>query len=332
MKFSIGDKIVLKQTDEEGVITDYIDEETFEVSVGGTTFPAHKDDLDHPYLKWFREKRFEQKPKASTPEQLPVEKIKDRPQKLPKGVYLSFIPQFKLEEMEDVVESLKIHFVNETAKEIQFQYEVVLLNEKVFVLEGKLHSFGHVYLHTFPYTDMSDQPRFNWKVDDLEDADMAPMSGQLKIKPPKLFQYINDLLHNNKPSFNILLFEDFKPHKPIVFEEQTPVKTKAQPKKVKAKELTPLSVIDLHVENLIDDIQGMSNADIILLQLSTLQTYLRLAINARMDRFTIIHGLGKGKLREEVHHILEDTFEVKSYSNDWHGRYGYGATEVEFEY
>ncbi len=332
MKFSIGDKVVLKQTNEEGVVTAYIDDHMMEVSVDGTTFPAHIDELDHPYLKWFTEKKFHQKPKTVVPEQLPVEKPKDRQQKLPKGVYLSFIPEFKIEEMEDVVDNLKVYFINETAKEIQFQYEMVLLNEKVFSHEGKLHPFGHVYLHTFPYVDMNDQPRFNWKVDDLEDADMAPANGQVRIRPQKLFQYINDLLLNNKPSFNIMLFEDFKPHKPIVFDEPGPAKKKknAAPKKI--NQPIALSVIDLHIENLTDNTQGMTNADMLILQLSTLKTYLRLAVNARMHRFTIIHGLGKGKLREEVHMILEDTPEVKSYANDWHGRYGYGATEVEFEY
>ena len=46
----------------------------------------------------------------------------------------------------------------------------------------------------------------------------------------------------------------------------------------------------------------------------------------------VIHGLGKGKLRDEVHTILKQTPEVSRYKNEWSGRYGFGATEIRFRY
>ena len=76
----------------------------------------------------------------------------------------------------------------------------------------------------------------------------------------------------------------------------------------------------------------MSDADIIMIQLSALQTHLRMVINARQERLIIIHGLGTGKLKDEVHNLLSNTYGVKRYSNEWQARYGFGATEVWFEY
>lgn len=333
MKFSIGDKIVLKRTDEEGTVTAYLGNDMVEVDVNGTTFPVYLDDIDHPYLKWFTEKK-QVKTKPVVPEQLPVEKQKFRKPRLAKGVYLSFIPVFKMEEMEDVVEELKVYLLNELPRDIQYAYEVSFLNQAEFSHEGKLHPFGHVYLHSIQFEDMNDQPRFNWQADDLEDPSMAPARGQLRIRPQKLFQQINQLMANNEPSFSYLLFDEFRP--PVLEEIVRPVK-KARVQEVPVQPVSyetmlPQYELDLHIENLVESTRGMSNGDIVNIQLSTLQQYLRLAINARQDRMMVVHGLGKGKLRDEVHRVLSETPEVESYANEWHGRYGWGATEVRFKY
>lgn len=331
MKFSIGDKVIFKHTDGEGVVTGYINKEMVEVDMDGITFPVHIDEIDHPYLKWFTEKK-KQPVKKVIPEQLPVEKEKLRKQRLPKGIYLSYMPEYKIEEMEDVVDYLKIYLLNETGKKVQYRYEVVMKNQALFTHEGKLHAFGHVYLHNIPYDSMNDLPRFNWWLDDLDDADMSPENGQLRIKPQKLFQHIDEILAKNEPSFNYQLVEDFKP-----YVREQPV----APKKIKPEPATklqtapvpgPTEVIDLHIENLVESTRGMSNAEILMTQLAELETQLRIAINSRQQRLIVIHGLGKGKLRDEVHRVLSETPEVKNYTNEWMARYGFGATEVWFRY
>lgn len=335
MKFSIGDKVIFKHTDGEGVVSAYINNEMLEVDMEGVTFPVHIDEIEHPYLKWFTEKKIQRIPKSKTPpEQLPVEKIKHRQSRLAKGIYLSYMPEYKIEEMEDVVDILKIHLLNETAKDIRFKYEMTLRSEVVFSHEGKLHPFGHVYLHSIPYEQMNDQPRFHWWLDDMEDADMAPAHDVLRIRPQKLFQHIDHCLSNNEPSFNYLLIDDFKPNMPVIDNTPTPTAPTTTPKrqKNKPKPALDLSQIDLHIEQLVESTRGMSNADIITIQLSALQTHLRMVINAHQERLMIIHGLGTGKLKDEVHNLLGNTYGVKSYSNEWQARYGFGATEVWFEY
>ena len=46
----------------------------------------------------------------------------------------------------------------------------------------------------------------------------------------------------------------------------------------------------------------------------------------------VIHGLGKGKLREEVMRLLREYKEVAHFKNEYHPKYGFGATEISFEY
>ena len=54
------------------------------------------------------------------------------------------------------------------------------------------------------------------------------------------------------------------------------------------------------------------------------------AIADRKLEFRVVHGLGKGKLKEEIYKILEKHEQVKSYKNEYHSRYGYGSTIIYF--
>ena len=90
--------------------------------------------------------------------------------------------------------------------------------------------------------------------------------------------------------------------------------------------------IDLYIEKILNDYKGLSNAEILDIQMRTLQRQIDVAISARQQILMVIHGLGKGVLKEEVHKLLKTIPEVASFNNDWQARYGFGATEVIFKY
>jgi dsDNA-specific endonuclease/ATPase MutS2 len=46
----------------------------------------------------------------------------------------------------------------------------------------------------------------------------------------------------------------------------------------------------------------------------------------------VVHGVGTGRLRDEIHDILRLKKEVKSFVNRYDPRFGYGATEIFFQY
>jgi hypothetical protein len=333
MKFSIGDKIILKQSGEEGYVVAYINPQMLEVEVNGVNFPAYIDDIDHPYLKWFTEKNKEKKVPSKHAE-LPIEKEKNRTARLSRGVYLSFIPVYKTEEMEDIVDHLKIYMLNELPVPVRLTYEVRFQHQSVFKHEGSLHKFGNIYLHNIPYTDMNDQPRFHWSLTDISNPNNGIEEGILKIRPSKLFEHINQLQINNEASFSYLLIDDFTPKKKTEKKEkfELPVKP-AFILSPSSKNLeAPIDILDLHIEQLLDDVKGMSNAEILKMQLDTFLYYLHLAIVHHRERMVVIHGLGKGKLRDEVHRILKHTPEVRLFTNEWQGSYGFGATEIYFKY
>ena len=68
------------------------------------------------------------------------------------------------------------------------------------------------------------------------------------------------------------------------------------------------------------------------LQLQTLEKWIDIAVAHHQSSMVVIHGVGSGKLRDEIHEVLRMRREVKSFVNQYHPRYGYGATEIFFHY
>jgi hypothetical protein len=246
------------------------------------------------------------------------------------------MPVYKTEEMEEVVAELRVYLLNELPVTVKFTYDVRIDNRSEFRHEGTLHAFGNVYLHKIDYALMNDQPRFHWQLSDPANDKLETAEGIVRIRPAKLFEHINELQSKNEPSFSYLLIEDFAPKKkkepPPKF-EQFVAPAHSQLPLVTTNTIEPFRFeVDLHIEQLTSDKRGLSNTEIVQMQLDTLRHYLQLAIVHHQERMVVIHGLGKGKLRDEVHAILKQTPEVSRYKNEWSGKYGFGATEIFFRY
>lgn len=90
----------------------------------------------------------------------------------------------------------------------------------------------------------------------------------------------------------------------------------------------PMFVVDLHIHQLKDSIRGMTNFDMLNLQLDTARGQLDFAIRQRMPKMVFIHGIGEGVLREELYTILRRYNNITFYDADFK-LYGLGATEVK---
>ena len=91
------------------------------------------------------------------------------------------------------------------------------------------------------------------------------------------------------------------------------------------------SVVDLHIEKLTDTPQQLASHEMLALQLNTFEKFYELAVAHQQSTLIIIHGIGEGRLREEIHDRLKLKKEVKSFVNQFHPLYGYGATEIFFK-
>lgn len=329
---------MLLHSNEEGTVIEIMNEKMVLVDVRGVKFPAYVDQLDFPYFRRFSEKKIQQKKERKYVDDLRMEKpaMKER---VADGMWLVVFPKFETDEFGDeVVEELKLHLVNHTEASYNFTYRLSYFGTPDFELKNAVHPFENFYLHDVSFESMNDNPGFEFEFS-LQQPDRKKAGHLESIYKPKakqLFARIETLRQKNEPSFSHLLFEKY-PDRP--YEEKMDLGKLANKgyriydaKKARQHLESPRSVIDLHIEKLTDDWKHLSNFEILTLQLREFEKYYDLALAHMQPSLVVIHGVGTGRLREEIHELLKYRKEVKSFVNQFHPSFGYGATEIMFQY
>ena len=349
MKYQLGDKIIVLHSNEEGEVVDIINDKMVLVDVEGVRFPVYNDQIDFPYFKRFSEKKSYNFSNSADKDQRDADKkspkryiddikkekaiIKNRENK---GMWLSFLPVFDKDIFDDdVVESFKLYLINQTDQTFDFSYKIKFSGLPEFELKNQIFPLSDFYLHDVPFEDMNDAPKFEFDFSllnkDKKKADHYETV--LKIKAKQLFQKIEEMKMKNEPTFAFQLFENYPDKVDEVIPEYRNTYGLLYDASEAKQNMEPArSVIDLHIEKLTDNWKRLSNFEMLSLQLETFEKYFHLAIAHRQPKLIVIHGIGKGKLREEIHELLKYKREVKTFVNQYHPNFGYGATEIFFQY
>lgn len=86
--------------------------------------------------------------------------------------------------------------------------------------------------------------------------------------------------------------------------------------------------IDLHIDELVDTIAGMSNADMLQVQLDKFHAVLDENKNTKGQKIVFIHGKGEGVLRKEIEKLLKTRYKNYYFQDASFREYGFGATMV----
>ena len=335
MQFAVGDTVLVKHSGEEGVVVAILDDNRVSVRVNGTSFPVFTDELEYPYFKRFMDRSREKAPSSRVRgEDLPIEKPAARNRE-ETGVYLSFLPEYEDSGEEALVHTLKLHLLNETSRAYRFTYKLMLGGRLEIEVTNELAPFRHFYLSDLAFESLNDRPRFDF-VFSLALADPAKRSSfsvTVKPKAKQVIRQLENLRRSGEATFSQLLFEAY-PDKAAGQEESWDLPSPRPPfVSVTGGGLPPpVYEVDLHIEKLVEHSRGLSPGDMLAIQLSELRKQLDRAVAHRQASLIVIHGVGKGVLRQQIHEILQHVGEIKSFVNQYHARYGYGATEIFFEY
>ncbi|MCW3088248.1 MAG: mismatch repair protein [Sediminibacterium sp.] len=342
MKYQVGDDIIVLHSNEEGKVIEVINDKMVMIEVRGVKFPAYMDQIDFPYFQRFSKKKIVPEKKAEPKlyiDQLPKEKPQPNKIQVADGVWLSFVPKFELDDFNDeVVDLLKIHLVNKTPVAYKFIYTQQFFGNTDFELHNEIAPFHDFYLHDISFASVNDSPSFAFDFSLINpDKKKAPhFEASLKLKPRQVFQRIEEMKENNEPTIAYQLFKEYPARSEEPFFELGPLAAKGfkiyEASKARQHLEPARSVVDLHMEKLSDNWKHMSNFEILTMQLQEFEKWYDLAIAHRQPTLVIIHGVGSGKLRDEIHDILKTRREVKSFINQYDPRFGYGATEIFFQY
>jgi hypothetical protein len=173
-------------------------------------------------------------------------------------------------------------------------------------------------------------------------APREPESRVLKQKPAKFYKQssLSSAGLTSEPAIVVDLTRSMqKGQEEEYFEEKELAKIIFDKEQNKEKSLSRQSEknnsaleweVDLHLEELVDNIRGMNNGQMIDIQLRHFQRKLDEAIAANIRKIVFIHGVGNGRLKQELCKILATHTDLRFHDASY-GTYGFGATEVVFK-
>jgi hypothetical protein len=337
MKYEVGDKIIIKLTNEEGKVVELLNDQMVMIEVKGVKFPAYMDQIDFPYFNMF----FNPKKEPPKPAKVFIDDIKkEKPKPTPKvatGVWISLMPVLSTDDFgDDIIEFFKVYLVNETGNLLHFEYDLLLAGVSDFTLKNELLPFHDFYVHDVAIESFSDNPKFNF-VFSLVNKDKKKaeyIECNYKVKGKQVFVQLEAMKEKGTAFIRHKLLETYPDR---VEEEKMDISKLmnsgmkvVDAKKFKQNLPPPRTVVDIHIEKLVHDHRHLGNAEILEIQLKEFEKWYDIAVMQQASMFIVVHGVGDGVLRHEVHEFLKYKKEVKSFVNQFHPNFGYGATEIFF--
>lgn len=346
MKFSVGDPIILKATQQEGEVVEILENDMFLVKVDGILFPSYPEDLEHPYLKWFLSDKLKGlKQKESTTEtvqlaeQIALQKETFKQfSSLKTGLHISAHPKFLVDFFEETLDGFDIYLVNKS----DYHLKVAVLHDEnpIKVINSYPNDLIALYYCSlnefnegkFPSLEIS----WSSKKNQVKVEYKHVLSIKLSVK--KLFGFLPKLREDRTKHFSQHLFSDFED---IMVQAQPSIAGDTEHQKINIENPREPSgaslssfyeadrVIDLHFEVIGDLYVPSEHPSILSFQINYALDQLSLLQAKGVDEVWIIHGVGDGTLKTQVHQILKETPEiVVKYEYGYFEQYGFGATKV----
>jgi hypothetical protein len=340
MLLAIGTKVRLKNTGDEGVIREVLGDDLFTVYLSEVDMeiPAFETNLERLDLHKANAKvvRIETPPPPELPREAVQYKILTR-----KGILLAFQPVYS---QENSVEAFDLYIVNDTAQDVIYNFESTFeqsarLRKSEQIGSSDLQSLGRI-----SFAQLNDRPHIRvdcWKI--TTKGTEGVYEQQFRVKPKNFFTRAITVPLLNRMAYCYTLFPNLKsPPKNITtskedlasYTQRNARKRKADPDSqfYSLHDVQGLAEftreIDLHIENLVSSTRKLTPTEMLNIQLSHFEEFLDKAIRLGVDRCFVIHGIGKGTLRNAVHNKLRRRSEVVDFKNEYHHRYGWGATEI----
>ncbi|MBK9338924.1 MAG: Smr/MutS family protein [Lewinellaceae bacterium] len=350
MLFAIGTKVLFRYTGERGTITARLDDNMLQVRLDSDPdleIPAFAEDLvrDTGAEPALSGAKFVKGKQEVVPPPPPRREIKSQYVILkPQGMLIVFEP---MPGRDGAVSRYKIWLVNDTTFEFLFDIELFTSQKTILQADGKLAATTILELGDLLYDDLSDLPEVDIEIRRITtDGLDTPLNRQFKIRPKQFFNNVQTAPILNVLAHQFLLFNTFEPAKTT--SDKTNLldytrQTLQEKHRLDESNSTLFQVfdvetfanfepeIDLHIENLVNGYARLDPSQIIRIQMQHFQRFLEKAIRLGVLRIFIIHGVGEGKLRDSIAQELRRHPQVYRFKNEYHPKYGYGATEVIFD-
>ena len=254
------------------------------------------------------------------------------------GLQLAFDPHFN---REGQTEHFDIYLLNDTSYGVAYVLSFWVNKDLRFKQNGKIDAVTSLKLGQMKLDDLNELPTLKCEFWPITTAGTGSrIQIELKIKAKQFFKKITTAPLLNRPVHLYLLVdrmelsgkqeeetEDLRSYTQRNMQPGSYGPSFESVHDVHAYASFPTE-IDLHIETLANNHHKLSNADILRVQLAAFDKFLQQAIRLGIPRVFAIHGVGKGKLRDTIATRLMQNPDVITFKNEFHPRYGWGATEI----
>ncbi len=342
MLIAVGSKVRMKHTGDIGTVCELIDDTMVSVRLpDGDEIPTFIEDLerpDQPTKKAPIKAKIIQTPKPVVEKKNtgPLAKTQYKILK-PLGIQLAFEANLN---SDGRASSYTIFIINDTRYDILYTFELYHGEFQKKKKNGKLNAETFEELGEMQFDDLNENPSVNleaWQI--TTEGTGKKLSKSFKIKAKAFFKNVLTAPLLNRPVHHYKVFEKFEPLEKKEEDLQSYTKRVAGPinkykpdaKNSVVERANFSGELDLHIEKISPQNANKGNSDIIRIQMDHFDNFMNKAHNLGIESVFIIHGVGKGKLRDAIASRLIKNPDVDTFKNEFHPRYGFGATEVKFK-
>lgn len=347
MLYAIGTKVRLRFTGESGVITARLSDDMLQIRLDKDPdfeIPAFEEDLerfDTPTSTSVQAMPYLPGKKTDAPAPPPRRVLKSQYHIIKsKGLQLVFEP---MPGRDETISRYKVWLLNDTQHEFLMEFDLYSSVRDILTIDEKIPAASAVELGDFLSDDLNDAPEVFIRVQRITTAGPdEPIEHTLRIRPKQFFNSLLTAPIINVPAYQFVLIDSFVPKAQKTESELQAYAKQQKRRNAVAGNSQPYKAfdpeafasfepeIDLHIQNLMNGYARLDKGEILRIQMMHFQRFLDKALRLGVPRVFVIHGVGEGKLREAIADHLRATVGLAKFKNEYHHKYGYGATEIIF--
>jgi hypothetical protein len=337
MKFKIGQKVRMKRTENYGEVTKLMPGDLVQVKLDGGLghIPIPAEALE-PAGGEKRETKHTPPPQQQSNAKVSGEN----------GVQIAFDTVLSNEAMPVAYE---VYLLNSTPHKIIYECKIMTHSDRRWIKVGQMDPNTKKRLEPIEYRWLNEKLSVELDIRTVSPGGTGPRHFQkVSIRGRQFFGKLTEVPELYREAHLYVVFPELqKPSSSPAPEPKGPT-LKALTREMMAQNPPKIPVvkvernnlrakmdfentIDLHLEALVRDPAEVPRNQVLSTQILHFENYLSMALKLGVDNVFVIHGVGDGILKREIHKILGKTRYVRKFQNDYNKKYGYGATEVIFD-
>lgn len=248
------------------------------------------------------------------------------------GIYILVFPKYGIEGGVVAFDVALLNFLDDA---LEFELQISFMGDVAFSDKGLLEAVSYIDIAKLMLDQLNDSPAIEVKAHFDEDGNQKTISKTIKFKPklvakqPVYCEAIDD------EAIVFSVYETGKKQEQLADHHEAIERIKAGWKDDEGSSDSHYlwasnDTVDLHIEQLVTKSEGLSNTEILDIQMREFERQLDSAIANNQHRLLVIHGIGKGILKNKIHDYCRSHPHVKSYQLAAPWMNGSGATEILF--